>query len=74
MSDVILSDRHSPLTRAEYAGRIGGEWRRCVLSIIEVGRLLNDAKQTLPRWTSIRSELVVEADADRFVCPLLISP
>ena len=48
MDDSISSNQQSPLTRAEYAARIGGEWRRGVLSIIETGRLLNDAKQTLP--------------------------
>jgi hypothetical protein len=44
---VITSNQQSPLTRAEYAAQIGGEWRRGVLSIIEVGRLLNKAQQTL---------------------------
>jgi hypothetical protein len=48
-TDVIISNQQSPPTRAEYAALIAGEWRRGVLSIIEVGRLLNSAKQTLSR-------------------------
>jgi len=49
MTDMIMSDRRSPLTRTEYAARIAGEWRKGVLSILEVGRLLNDAQRELPR-------------------------
>jgi hypothetical protein len=57
-TEPITNNRPTEFTRTEYAERIAGEWRRGVISIIEVGQLLNSAKQTLPH--TVYNEMIAD--------------